>query len=173
MSFVFPDVVNSDTKSQNGPTTTDSVQSSTDQPDGQKTDPSTQPPTDQTHNTGRGVDMGAGGDVPNLAATAGKDTGASLPTDTPVVTGDTTSTTTQPTDSVNNNTGESDAVPSGDDQMNQDTQVLPPGDAVEPTKEVAMMGNKDEEEKLFSEGEDDKKTDDLEIPEVGRTCSLM
>ena len=118
------------------------------------------------------MDTGAGGDVPSLAATAGKDTGASLPTDAPAVTGDAASTT-QPTDSVNNNTGESDAVPSGDDQTNKDTPVLPPGGVVEPAKEVAAAGNKDEEEKLFSEGEDDKKADDLEIPEVGRTCSLM
>lgn len=85
-------------------------------------------------------------------------------------------TPTQPIDTVDNNTSESDAtkvVPS--DETNKDVQVLPPsGNAMESVTETEIIaGNRDEEEKLFSEGEDDKKADDLEIPEVGRTWTLL
>ena len=167
-------VISDETKGVNGSTTTDGVQLSTsDQSPGQKTEPLSQQPTGQT----QGADLtDAGttettGDVPSLAATAGKDTGASLPTDSPAVTDRTGDTIPTPL-STNNNTAENEpsrVSPSGGDETTKDLPVLPTSGL--DTGASIVAGLKDEEEeKLFSEGEDDKKADD-DIPEVRRTCS--
>ena len=165
-------VILDETKGVNGSTTTDGVQLSTaDQSPGQKTEPLSQQPTGQTQSADL-TDVGTTettGDVPSLAATAGKDTGASLPTDSPAVTDRTGDTipTRLPTDAANDNADGNElsrVSPSGGDETTKDLPVLPTSGL--DTGASIVAGLKDEEEeKLFSEGEDDKKADD-DIPEV-------
>ena len=168
-------IISDETKGVNGSTTTDGVQLSTaDQSPGQKTEPLSHQPTGQTQSADL-TDAGTTettGDFPSLAATAGKDTGASLPTDSPAVTDRTGDTIPTPL-STNNSTAENElsrVSPSGGDETTKDLPVLPTSGL--DTGASIVAGLKDEEEeKLFSEGEDDKKADD-DIPEVRRTRTL-
>ena len=176
-------VVRDETRGVNGSTTTDGVQLSTaDQSPGHETEQLSHRPTAGQTQSAELADVGnteeTTGDVASLAVTAGKDTGASLPTDSPVATHRTGDTipTQLPTDAANDNTAENEpsrVSPSDGDETNKDMPVLPASGldtgASIVTGIVAGLGE-EEEEKLFSEGEDDKKAD--EIPEVGRTRTL-